>query len=251
MSEIKLILGDCLKVMPELEEKSIDAIITDIPYGTTACSWDVVIPFEPMWSQVKRVLKPKGVFVTTSSQPFTSLLVVSNLKWFKYEWIWNKISTSSGFSAESQPLRSHENVLVFGENKVTYNPMLSKGTKWNRGGIRRFAAFTGNNNKDKKCKPDESDNKFPKSIIDFSNADKTNNLHPTQKPVSLYEYLILTYSNPGDTILDIAAGSGTTGVAAINTGRNCVLIEKDPDYYAIAEKRIHDAQMQPLLFEGT
>ena len=244
---IKLYLGDCLDILPTLTEQ-VDAIITDLPYGTTACKWDIIIPFEPMWEQVKRVLKPRGVFVTTASQPFTSLLVCSNLEWFKYEWIWDKVATSSGFTANYQPLRCHENICVFSSCSGIYNPQMGTGRIWSRAGTRRTAAFTGNNKVDKKCKSDTSDIKYPKTIIRLTNADKTKSLHPTQKPVALYEYLIRTYTNEGDTVLDIAAGSGTTGEAAIKTNRNCILIEKEEKYFAIAQRRIKDALQQPNLF---
>lgn len=240
---VQLYLGDCLEIMPTLPQ--VDAIITDLPYGTTACSWDTVIPFEPMWKEVKRICK--GVFVTTASQPFTSKLVMSNPEMFRYEWVWNKVAPSGGLSSKTQPLKSHENILVFSKNGATYNPIFYKGVKWNRAGTRKHQGFTGKNEVYANAISDTTDMKYPKTIIEISNADKTNSVHPTQKPVALYEYLIRTYTNEGDTVLDICAGSGTTGVACVQTGRNFIGIEIDPTYFAIAEKRIKDAQQQMRL----
>jgi site-specific DNA-methyltransferase (adenine-specific) len=249
MSEVRLYCGDCLQVMPTLEAQSVDAILTDLPYGTTACSWDEVIPFAPMWEAVKHVLKPRGVFVTTASQPFTSKLIMSNPKWFKYEIIWNKEKPSSGLHAHQQPLRQHENILVFGNGAITYNPVMQKTTqridkprKANNGeafGGRAVLRQHNNNGQ-----------KFPRSILSLSNANQNDRDHPTQKPVALYEYLILTYTNAGETVLDMCAGSGTTGVAAVKTGRNFIGIEQRADYFAVMEKRIRDAQQQPTLWEG-
>jgi DNA modification methylase len=243
MSEVRCILGDCLQVMPTLEASSIDAIITDLPYGTTQCSWDVVIPFAPMWEAVKWVLKPRGVFITTASQPFTSLLVCSNLDWFKYEWIWRKNRVTGFLNASRKPMTQHENICVFSENGNLYNAQMRNGITHIRGGYRRGSKNYGEFN-DKKY---ESNEWYPRSILDFDATILTDADHPTQKPVALYSYLIQTYTNPGETVLDICAGSGTTGVAAIQTGRNAILIEKDPGYFAIAQRRIKDAQQQPRL----
>jgi site-specific DNA-methyltransferase (adenine-specific) len=246
----QLHLGDCLEFMKSMPDKSVDAIITDLPYGTTACSWDVIIPFEPMWEQVKRICK--GVFVTTASQPFTSKLVMSNLDWFRYEWSCSK-SHASGFQyAKFRPMQRHDNILVFGKGNTTYNPQISKGIRkasrsgtpiYNRdadtvvgGGIKKILSNVINNDY------------YPTTDIYFDWGARCESLHPTQKPVALYDYLIRTYTNPDDTVLDICMGSGTTGVAAIQLGRNFIGCEIDPTYYAIAEKRIHEATLQPQLF---
>ena len=240
---IELHLGDCLDVMKSIPDKSVDAIITDIPYGTTACKWDVIIPFEPMWAQVKRICK--GAFVTTASQPFTSKLVMSNLDGFKYEWIWNKKKGGNPLLSKIQPIKVHENILVFSMGATNYIPVMEKRDieKWSgnvkNGGI-KIANYTGSINK-------KYTHKYPKSILEVSNADQYGRQHPTQKPVALYEYLIRTYTNEGDTVLDITMGSGTTGVACVQTGRNFIGIEIDPTYYAIAERRIQEAQAQPRL----
>ena len=215
-----------------------DAIITDLPYGTTACSWDEVIPFVPMWEAVKRVLKPRGVFVTTASQPFTSKLVMSNLKWFKQELVWNKVMVVGVGSAKHQHLRSHENILVFYNKAGTYNPQLGKASK----PFGKLSATKSITNGSMGIDFNTSVG-YPKSIIRIP---RPNNLsgggfHPTQKPVGLYEYLVRTYTNSGDTVLDMTMGSGTTGVAAMRTGRKFIGIELDAAYFAIAQERIANA----------
>lgn len=245
MADVQLIHGDCLEVLKTLDAGSIDAVITDLPYGTTACSWDEVIPFEPMWEQVKRLLKPRGAFVTTASQPFTSKLVMSNLQWFRDEWIWRKNRGGDVFNVKRRPLKHHEHVLVFAEGVTVYNPQgLTKAQKVRpatRGGRKFYAE------KDKPGYIQEFEN-YPTTFLDFS---ITNALHPTQKPVALYDYLIRTYTNAGDTVLDFTMGSGTTGVACVKTGRNFIGIEIDEGYYKIAEKRIAEAQLQLPLLEVT
>ena len=245
MPDVKLIHGDCLDILPTLTEQ-VDAIITDVPYGSTACKWDIIIPFEPMWEQVKRVLKPRGVFVTTASQPFTSLLICSNLEWFKYEWIWNKVHAVGFQISKFRPMMQHENVIIFSPTTCLYNPIMTPRKK-----IKHRKSFSAGPSAPL-SHHDGKDRIYtdyhPKSIIKISNADHTNRLHPTQKPVALYEYLIRTYTNEGDTVLDIAAGSGTTGEAAIKTNRNCILIEREEEYFSIAQRRVKDALQQPGLF---
>jgi site-specific DNA-methyltransferase (adenine-specific) len=243
MSEITLHIGDCLDIMPTLPQ--VEAIITDLPYGTTACSWDEIIPFEPMWEQVKRILKPRGVFVTTASQPFTSKLVMSNLEWFKYCWVWNKKKPAGFQLAKVRPMMVHEEIAVFSKNGSNYYPIKCLRQKIKRSrtiGYSESSPLKYNDEKER-----EYTDFYPKSIIDVSNANQNNRVHPTQKPVALYEYLIRTYTNEGDTVLDLCSGSGTTGVACVNTGRNCILIEKEEKYFEIAQKRIHDAQQQMRL----
>ena len=255
MPEISLHLGDCLTVLPTLADKSIDAIITDLPYGTTACKWDTVIPLEPMWREVKRLLKPRGAFVTTASQPFTSMLVMSNLGWFKYEWIWNKPRITGYLNANHLPMKAHENILVFG-NGIVYNPQMAKGKRHKSGAKPEWegqAKVYGKHNR----KLTISDLWYPRSIITFSSDPETTvtrahrpnkeKRHPTQKPVALYEYLIRTYTNEGDTVLDFCMGSGTTGVACVQTGRKFIGCDNVPEYVEIAKRRIAEAQQQLAL----
>jgi DNA modification methylase len=246
MTEVHLLQGDCLEILPTIPDMSVDAIITDLPYGTTACKWDVIIPLEPMWEQVKRLCK--GAFVTTASQPFTSVLVCSNLEWFKYDLAWKKVRITGHLDAKRKPLREHESVLVFSANGHTYNPQMTKGIKHIRGpfGKRKNGPSTVYNEfKDDNERQYESDEYYPRSIVEFRTDMQP--IHPTQKPVALYEYLIKTYTNPGDTVLDFCMGSGTTGCAAVKTGRNFIGIEREPKYFATAERRITDAQLQIVM----
>jgi site-specific DNA-methyltransferase (adenine-specific) len=234
---IDLHLGDCLEVMKQIPDKFVDAIICDLPYGTTACKWDSVIPFEPLWAQYKRIIKDNGAIVLTAAQPFTSALVLSNPKWFKYEWIWNKKKPSNFLNANRTPLMNHESVLVFYKSFGIYNPQMTIGKTRTKGG-KKYAnnGCYGNYNETEKV----SYNKyFPKSIVEISNAQQKGKVHPTQKPVELMEYLVKTYTNDGDTILDNCMGSGTTGVACKNLNRKFIGIEQDPSYFEIAKGRIH------------
>ena len=236
MSNVELHLCDCLEIMPTLPAQSVDAIITDLPYGTTACKWDSVIPFAPMWEAVKHVLKPRGAFVTTASQPFTSALIMSNVKDFRYEWIWEKPKATGHLDARRKPLKAHENILLFGGE--IYNPQMGIGAKYkNNHKPGDNGEVYGNVNY---YSFDNQGTRFPRSILGIKH--ETNPDHPTQKPVALYEYLIKTYTNEGDTVLDMTMGSGTTGVSCVNTSRNFIGIEKDPTYYGIAQKRIEQVQ---------
>jgi site-specific DNA-methyltransferase (adenine-specific) len=254
---VELHLGDCLEVMRGMADKSVEAIITDLPYGTTACSWDEIIPFAPMWEQVERI--NNGVFVTTASQPFTSKLVMSNQKRFKYEWIWYKTMPSNFALANKHPMKYHENILMFCDGQSIYNKIMAdrsdvgKARLKNNGsilsGTKQSNHTTSNFSNNGERRFYDIDKVNPKSVLEVSSVPNCNGtkLHPTQKPVALYEYLIRTYTNEGDTVLDITMGSGTTGVACVQTGRNFIGIEIDPTYFAIAERRIAEAQMQPRL----
>jgi site-specific DNA-methyltransferase (adenine-specific) len=241
------ILGDCLEIMPTLADKSIDLILCDLPYGTTNCKWDTIIPFEPLWAQYKRIIKDNGAIVLTASQPFTSALVMSNPVMFKYEWIWEKNSPTGILTAKTQPMRNHENVLVFCEGKTTYNKQPTKsnisdralGKSNGKDGLRRINETTGTVYKLASGHQVLTENVSPRTVLHFPVVPRsTGTLHPTQKPVTLFEYLVRTYTNEGDTVLDNCAGSGTTAIAAANTNRKWILIEKDPIYYEIACKRI-------------
>jgi len=242
--------GDCLQVLPSIPSGSIDAIITDLPYGTTACKWDTIIPLEPMWKEVKRVLKPNGAFITTASQPFTSALIMSNPSMFKCEWIWIKNMVTGFASAKYKPMIGHESIVVFGKGRITYNPILEKtisdltvsfvknGTKHRQKGHESPHSFGLKKNTKV---TDYRDMVYPKTYQYFDCVPRRNGmLHPTQKPVELYEYFIKTYTNEGDTVLDICMGSGTTIKAARRTGRNSIGIEKDKHYFEVAERTIND-----------
>lgn len=237
----KIIEGDCLEVMPLLPDKSVDMILCDLPYGTTACSWDTIIPFEPLWEQYKRVIKDNGAIVLTASQPFTSALVMSNPKMFKYEWIWKKTKGSNFATLKHMPWKMHENILVFGKGKIKYNPQ-----KYQVSEDKIDKRKTINNplsNKEgvmgniKRIRNKDDGNRFPQSVQTVANPNN-NSQHPTQKPVALFEYLIKTYTNEGDLVLDNCIGSGTTAVACKNTSRRYIGIELDPQYIKIANNRL-------------
>lgn len=237
---INLMLGDCLERMKEIPDGSVDLILTDPPYGTTACKWDSVIDLDKMWEQLKRIIKPNGAIVMTASQPFTTVLIHSNLKDFKYCWVWDKVKPSTGLHAKVMPLRSTEDIAVFGSGKIAYFPqMVQKKLRVEEKNDSNGETFGGARVKR------QHDNKglgYPKNLLTISNADQTGRVHPTQKPVALMEYLIKTYSNEGETVLDFTMGSGTTGVACINTGRSFIGIEMDESYFNIATKRINEAK---------
>ena len=260
---MKLLHGDCLELMGQIPDGSVDMVLCDLPYGTTACKWDSVIPFEPLWAHYKRIIKRNGAIVLTASQPFTTALISSNMGMFRYEWIWEK-NTSGGFIlAKKQPMKYHENVCVFYESQPTYNPIFeayadSTKDRFKNSGVINSTKMqsTGFANELQGIKRVQDEIKldrgaYPKSIKRFScvqNANKTR-VHPTQKPVALMEYLIRTYTNEGETVLDNCMGSGTTGVACANTGRGFIGIEQDDKYFAIAKQRIESAQL-PLLMEA-
>ena len=239
MPKIELIQGDCLEKMKDIPDGSVDMVLTDPPYGTTACKWDSIIPLEPMWEQLKRVIKPNGAIVMTASQPFTTTLIASNMKMFKYCWVWEKSQAVGHLNAWRMPMKKTEDITVFYSKQCTYNPELTDKPVEN---IRPITARTkktdcyGDHGLDvHKCPADKS---MPATIIRFNNAQGT--AHPTQKPVALMEYLIKTYTNEGETVLDFTMGSGTTGVACKNLNRNFIGIELDPEYFKIAEKRINE-----------
>jgi site-specific DNA-methyltransferase (adenine-specific) len=222
-TDCQLHCGDCLDILPTIPDASVDMVLCDLPYGTTACKWDSVIPFEPLWREYRRVTKANAAIVLTASQPFTSALVMSNVRWFRYEWIWRKTVKSGPLNAKRRPLCEHESVLVFAQGQTTYKPQglregRSSGGKYSR--TECYGQMSGVNEQT-----------------------HTGCLHPTQKPVALMEYLIRTYTNEGDTVLDNCMGSGTTGLACANTGRKFIGIEREPSYFAIAQERILN---QPL-----
>ena len=238
---IDLRLGDCLEVMKTISSGSVDAIITDPPYGTTACKWDSIIPFDLMWEQLNRIIKPNGAIVLFGSEPFSSALRMSNIKNYKYDWVWEKTKASVPMLANKMPMRRHENISVFYKKQPTYNPqMVFVGIKDRRKTFtERNINYDGySSNVVTKAKKDDG-YRHPNTVQIFNNSNKTNLLHPTQKPLELMEYLIKTYTNENETVLDFTMGSGTTGVACVNTNRNFIGIEMDDNYFKIAEERIN------------
>jgi len=242
--------GDCLEVMKGIEDKSIDMILCDLPYGTTACKWDTIIPFKPLWEQYKRIIKDNGAIVLTASQPFTSIAVMSNLEMFKYSWIYKKRCASNFAQAKYAPMKEHEDVLVFARGKVKYYPIKEERqgsgkerAKYAYSDKSRHASgdFVGNIKGEYNSENDSGNDemRYPSSVQEFNNrASGDRGLHPTQKPVALFEYLIKTYTKDGDLILDNCAGSGTTGVACKNTNRNFILIEQDEKYCEVIKERV-------------
>lgn len=237
----KIYNEDCLVGMKRISDKSVDMILCDLPYGTTACKWDTIIPFEPLWEQYERIIKDDGAIVLTASQPFTSALVMSNPSMFRYSLVWDKVATASGVLAKKQPLKSHEDVNVFYKKQPKYNPQMVEGKQWVRGGkVRSTPKIYGEKKEIGLPTSDKTNMKYPKSVLTISNANRLGRIHPTQKPVALFEYLIKTYTNEGETILDNCIGSGTTAISAMNTGRNFIGFELDETYYNLANKRIED-----------
>lgn len=250
--------GDCLDVMEMLPDHSVDMILCDLPYGTTACKWDTVIPFEPLWANYKRLIKDRGAIVLTAAQPFTSQLVMSNPDWFKYEWIWEKNRPSGFAQAKNKPLQAHETVLVFSDGVTVHasqsvrrmpyfpqdvvkldKPVRYEKKSWSESSFAKRPSH----------RPyEQTETNYPRSVLKIPCAEQT--LHPTQKPVELFEYLIKTYTNEGDTVLDNCAGSGTTGVAAERCGRKSIMIERDPGYCEIIRRRMFEAEVKGLLPEG-
>ena len=244
MTNIDLRQGDCLELMKSIPDGSVDAIITDPPYGTTSCKWDSVIPFEPMWAELKRVIKPNGAIVLTAQQPFTSALIMSNPKLYRYNWVWDKVISTNFMNAKKMPLKGFEDVCVFYKKPPTYNPVMTEG--------KPFTDKRNNVLKERVSKEiygtmplpmgqKNEGTRYPRGFIKIS-ARNNKPLHPTQKPVALLEYLIKTYTNEGETVLDFTMGSGSTGVACVNTDRNFIGIELDEKYFEIAKKRIEEAR---------
>lgn len=257
--------GDCLDVLPTLAARSVDTVICDLPYGTTNCKWDAVIPFAPMWEQLRRVTKPGGAIVLFGMQPFTSALIASNLPEFRYTWVWDKRTIAGHANARHRPLMAHEDIAVFGRGTLVYRPEMVARTPLE---LQRLAHRS-------KPTDDESDHypglrlsnsnrydnrwKYPTTVIRIPgivNSSREKVAHPTQKPIALLAYLVRTYSNPGDTVLDFAAGSLTTAVACLREDRDCIAIEREAGYFAIGERRVLDEERRiagaqpPLLLAG-
>ena len=232
---IDLRKGDCLEVMKLIPDKSIDAIIADLPYGTTACKWDSIIPLNKLWEQYKRIIKPNGAIVLTTCQPFTTKLINSNIEMFKYCWIWQKPQGVDPFMAKKRPLNNYEDICVFYKKQPTYNPQFTEGKPYK---VERDKTPRNYEITDTVMKPTTTVNdgfRYPTRILQFN---QERGYHPTQKPVALFEYLIKTYTNEGELVLDNAMGSGTTGIACLNTNRRFIGIEKNDKYFDIAYNRI-------------
>ena len=235
----KVLQGDCIEVMKELPDNSIDMILCDLPYGTTQCKWDTIIPFESLWKEYRRVAKDNAAIVLTAAQPFTSVLVSSNLKEFKYTWVWEKSKATGYLNAKKMPMRAHEDVCVFYKKPPIYNPQMWKSTPYNKGSAHRPTEVYGKQ-KEVLVKNDTG-LRYPRTVQYFKTAESEGKVyHPTQKPVSLFEYLIKTYSAEGDVILDSCLGAGTTALAAMSCNRNFVGIELDQEYVDISNQRIEE-----------
>ena len=232
--------GDCLELMKNIPDKSVDMILCDLPYGTTACKWDSIIPFDDLWAAYKRIIKDNGAIVLFGSEPFTSILIQSQIKLFRYDLVWDKEKGCDFLNANRKPMKSHENLVVFYKKSPTYNKQYWFSTPYKKinGNRKQSSVYHDSHNVD----TESTDGKRnPLSIISFPRDG--NRVHPTQKPVALCEYLIKTYTNEGETVLDNCMGSGTTGVACVNTDRNFIGIEKDDHYFKVATERINQAQL--------
>ena len=238
---IQLIKGDCLVEMKNIPDKSIDAIICDLPYGSTACKWDSVIPFDKLWEQYRRVIKKGGTIVLTASQPFTTNLIASNIEWFKYNLVWVKPQGVDPFMAKIRPLNNIEDVLIFCDGKTIYNPQKTKGKPYSITRDKKQRIKETNGTVMRETTTVNGGDRLPTRILEFK---QEKGLHPTQKPVALLEYLIKTYTNEGETVLDNCMGSGTTGVACVNLNRNFIGIEMDDKYFEIAQNRINKALIE-------
>ena len=252
MSEYKLYQGDCIELMKDILDGSVDLVLTDPPYGTTACKWDSVIPFEPMWEQLNRIIKPNGAIVLFGSEPFSSALRMSNIKNYKYDWVWKKSNPSNIALANKQPMRYHELISVFYDKQPTYiKQMIERKSTRIKDAHRSNYKFHNSQSEQTGLKYIEVDSKKydeklknPSTILEFNSLRPNSKefcKHPTQKPVALIEYLIKTYTFEGETVLDFTMGSGSTGVACVNTNRNFIGIELDENYFKIAENRIKQA----------
>ena len=242
----KLLHGDCLELMKKIPGKSIDMILCDLPYGTTQCKWDNIIPFDPLWEIYKKIIKDNGCIALFSSQPFTSFLIMSNPKMYKYEWIWQKTRPTGHLNAKKMPMKAHENIEIFYKKPPIYNPQMTHGHKRKVSKVNYTKEPNGMScyGKEVRITSYDSTDRYPLDVQVFSNMEQSKKLHPTQKPVDLLEYLIKTYTNEGELVLDNCMGSGSTGVACINTNRNFIGMELDDKYFDIAKERIEKANSE-------
>ena len=243
---IDLRQGDCLELMKDIPDKSIDMILCDLPYGTTQNKWDSVIPLEPLWEQYKRIIKDNGVIVLTSQGIFTAKLILSNEKWFKYKWVWEKSKATNFLNAKKQPLRKHEDICVFYNKQPKYNPQMTEGEPYDKG-IRKNQ-LTGSYGEFNPVHVKSEGKRYPTDVVYFKTAESEGKVyHSTQKPVELLEYLIKTYTIEGELVLDNCMGSGSTGVACLNTNRNFIGMELDENYFNIAKERIENHKKGGIL----
>lgn len=231
--------GDCLTLMKDIDTNSVDMLLVDLPYGTTQCKWDSIISLKDLWIEYNRIIKDNGAMLFHCAQPFTSNLIMSNVKNFKYEWVWEKSKASNYLNAKKQPLRAHESIAVFYRKPPTYNPQMTQGEAYNKGTAKRETEVYGSQ---RAVEVKSDGERYPRTVQYFVTAEKEGKLHPTQKPIALTEYFVKTFSNPGDVILDNTMGSGTTGVACVNLDREFIGIEKDKEYFDIAVERISEAE---------
>jgi site-specific DNA-methyltransferase (adenine-specific) len=242
----KVLHGDCLELMKDIPSGSIQLILADLPYNVTGLKWDSIIPLDKLWEQYERIIRPNGAIVLTAMQPFTTELIVSNRKMFKYTWVWNKVKPGNFLTAKLKPMQNHEDIVVFSKantancnkNNMLYIPQLEKRDKARK--YKKEADSDIYARKNTTSIEYKTDFKYPKSILEISNANQKNKLHPTQKPIELFEYLIKTYTNENDLVLDNTAGSGTTAIACLNTNRQFIVMEKEQKYYDIILKRVGD-----------
>jgi len=236
---IKLMKGDCLELMGDIPDASVDLLLVDLPYGTTQCKWDQIIPLEQLWPIYNRIVKKNGAMIFTSTQPFTSVLINSNIKNFKYTWVWEKSKATGYLNAKRMPMRAHEDVCVFYRKPPVYNPQKWQGAAYNKGKAHRPTEVYGE--QVAVLVKNDTGLRYPRTVQYFKTAESETGqkvVHPTQKPIRLMEYFIKTYSNEGDVVLDNTMGSGTTGVAAVNLNRKFIGIEMDNNYFDLAEERI-------------
>ena len=238
VSRSTLFWADCFDVFPLIADKSVDAIIADLPYGTTACKWDSVLPFDKLWEQYNRIIKPNGAICLFGREPFTSTIVMSNIKNYKHKWVWNKKQSGSFQNAKYMPLQIDEDIVVFSNGKCNYYPIMKKGKMRKRGGAKETNNAMGNNGLNKKFE-NYSDMYYPINIYELANP-RVNKLHPTEKPVDLMKMLVQTYTKENEIVLDNTMGSGTTGLACLKTNRQFIGIEKEKQYYDVAVRRLSE-----------
>ncbi len=250
--------GDCLELMPKhIKDKSIDLILADLPYGTTQCKWDSIIPLTPLWKEYKRIIKPNGAILLFAQTPFDKVLGASNLQMLRYEWIWEKTQATGHLNAKKMPMKSHENILVFYSKLPTYNPQKSEGHKPVNSFKKRIDSDGDIYGTTKSSSGGGNTDRYPRSVVLCASDKQKSSLHPTQKPLPLIEFFIKTYSNEGDLILDNTAGSGTTGLGAKNLNRNYIMMEKDETNYKVCLERVEEKNVitelidEPLSETGT